>query len=135
MSDEIKKISIKAILEDLYNGLTRFPEGDDYVDAVGSIQAKYLLDKYQVIEIFRHPKLKGKKTRKNKEPDFILVDDTEESVVEHPVTSEEGKIIPLAYGARPAGRQPVKMSSPPAVQAVEVTQESTPEIVIETIEF
>ena len=131
---ETKRISIKAILDDLYNGLTRFPEGDDHVDAVGSIQTKYQLDKNQVIEIFKHPKLKGRKTRKHKEPDFILVDDTEEATVEHPVSSEDGKVTAIAYGARPAGKISLPKIVPvEAVQAVEATQEST--LVNDKVEF
>jgi hypothetical protein len=121
---EVKRISIKAVLEDLHNGLTRFPEGTDYNEAVGCIQTKYSLDKNQVTEIFKHPKLKGRKTRKVKDPEFILVDDTEEIAVEHPVDLEEGIALGMQYGARPAIKQLAKVVSPPATPAAEETQKS-----------
>jgi len=59
------QLTISGLLADLKNGLTR----DD-------IGAKYNLNKTQVKQVFKHPKLKNKKTIKPVEPLFDLVDDT-----------------------------------------------------------
>lgn len=59
-------ITVSQILADLKSGLTR--------DEIGE---KYGLNKAQVKAVFSHPKLKNKKTIKQKGAAFILVDDTE----------------------------------------------------------
>ncbi len=62
---EVVRITISGVLEDLNNGLTR-----------EDIQEKYGLNGVELKEVFQHPKLKGKKTKKPR--GFILIDDTEE---------------------------------------------------------
>lgn len=77
-----KQISIAGILEDLQNGLTRLANQDGYDPQIGSIQEKYELSAAEVKHIFKHEKLKGKKTIKQKELSFELVDDVVEDVQE-----------------------------------------------------
>lgn len=68
-----KRIVIADLLEDLNNGLTRLAK-DDLGN--GSIQEKYGLTWTEVVEIFRNPKLKKKKTRRvGSCLSFELVDD------------------------------------------------------------
>jgi hypothetical protein len=69
----MKTISIKGILEDLENGLTRTTTSQGYDEAVGSIETKYELTKAEVKEMFQHELLKNRKTKKA--PSFRLVDD------------------------------------------------------------
>lgn len=57
------QLTTSGILADLENGLTR-----------DMIQVKYKLTKKDVTDLFKHPALKGKKTKAA--PGFILVDDT-----------------------------------------------------------
>ena len=76
MAEERKQISLRLVLEDLSNGITR-KEGDIGYDAeLGSIQEKYGMTKAQVDRLFKHPKLKGKKTRRPQDDGFDIVDDT-----------------------------------------------------------
>ena len=61
-----KQISTTQILEDLENGIDR-----------KGIQEKYNLETWMVAEIFKHPKLKGKKAKKVRKLPFEFIDDTE----------------------------------------------------------
>ena len=72
-------ITVSQILADLKSGLTR--------DEIGE---KYGLNKAQVKAVFSHPKLKNKKTIKQKGAAFILVDDTE-AVNEQQAVLESGE--------------------------------------------
>lgn len=65
---EVVRITISGVLEDLNNGLTR-----------EDIQEKYGLNGVELKEVFQHPKLKGKKTKKPR--GFVLIDDTEKDVI------------------------------------------------------
>lgn len=69
------QITITGILEDLQNGYTRCV-GDTHYEEGKSIQEKYGLKKADVAQLFKHEKLKGRKTIIKKAPAFILVDDT-----------------------------------------------------------
>jgi hypothetical protein len=62
------QLTVSGILNDLNEGLTR-----------DAIRTKYSLSAKDVSELFKHPKLKGKKTKPA--PGFNLVDDTPEEVV------------------------------------------------------
>lgn len=70
-----KKISLSGILEDLENGVVRKRSSNNYNESVKSIEEKYNLSPSEVDELFKHPKLKGRKTKVIKELSFILVDD------------------------------------------------------------
>ena len=61
------QLTVSGILTDLENGLTR-----------ANIQSKYNLTGKDLGILFKHPKLKGKKTKVA--PKFILIDDTEVSI-------------------------------------------------------
>lgn len=63
------QLTVSGILADLDNGLTR-----------PMIQTKYKLSGKDLTELFKHPKLKGKKTKAA--PGFVLVDDTPDDVEE-----------------------------------------------------
>lgn len=60
-SMERKQIKVSEILNDLENGLTRYIK-DDFGN--GSIEAKYDLRFTEVTELFRHPELRNRKTRR-----------------------------------------------------------------------
>ena len=75
------EIKISNILEDLRNGYTRIKNDKKYDPKIGSIQEKYGLNRIQVFELFKHDKLKGKKTITKKEPAFTIIDDTNGEVV------------------------------------------------------
>jgi hypothetical protein len=64
--NEAVVLSISGILNDLENGLDREKIGE-----------KYGLEKWEVNELFKHPKLKNRKAKKVKKVSFTLVDDTE----------------------------------------------------------
>ena len=80
------EIKLSVILQDLKDGYTRLKTDKNYDPKVGSIQEKYGLNGIQVFELFKHDKLKGKKTIIKKEPAFLLIDDidspTGEALVE-----------------------------------------------------
>ena len=71
-----KQISTTQILEDLENGIDR-----------KGIQEKYNLETWMVAEIFKHPKLKGKKAKKVRKLPFEFIDDTGD---DHMVDSFDG---------------------------------------------
>ena len=61
-----KTLTISGVLKHLEDGLTR--------EAIGTM---YGLEKWEVNELFKHPKLKNRKAKKVKKVTFTLVDDTE----------------------------------------------------------
>ena len=63
------KITTTMILEDLENGISR-----------DGIKEKYGLETWEVTQMFQHPTLKGKKTKKVRKLSFDFVDDTEDTV-------------------------------------------------------
>ena len=70
------QLTVNQILEDLQNGLTRTPSDNRYSAERSSIMEKYNLTKYEIDMLFKHPKLKGKKTKTPKQVTFTLIDDT-----------------------------------------------------------
>jgi len=72
------QLTVNQILEDLENGLTRTSSAKNYNPDRGSIMDKYNLTHFEVNELFKHPKLKGKKTKQPREVRFTLIDDTVE---------------------------------------------------------
>jgi len=58
-------ITTSMIINDLENGIDR-----------KGIQTKYGLESWEVVQMFKHPALKGKKARKVKKMSFTFVDDT-----------------------------------------------------------
>jgi hypothetical protein len=74
------KITVSGILQDLANGLTRTTTSKNYNPEIGCIQEKYNLTNYDLEMLFKHPKLKGRKTHAVKMTSFILEDDVDETV-------------------------------------------------------
>ena len=74
------KLTVSGILQDLANGLTRTSNSKNYNAEIGCIQDKYDLSNYDLDMLFRHPKLKGRKTHAVKVTSFILEDDVDETV-------------------------------------------------------
>lgn len=80
--NEVKAVlSISNILEDLKNGLKRT-----------DIAEKYGITKSELSRHFQHPKLKGKKTITKPVNEFVLIDDTEDSV-ETENTAENDELV------------------------------------------
>ena len=85
MSDKTV-ITIPGVLRDLENGLTRTPKDKNYNPEVGCLKDKYSLSGVELKEIFKHPKLKGKKTIVLKERSYVLVEEEETISEEKDVT-------------------------------------------------
>tara|TARA_R110002012_G_scaffold2124_7_gene10161 strand:- start:10413 stop:10844 length:432 start_codon:yes stop_codon:yes gene_type:complete len=84
-----ERITTSMIIEDLENGIDR--EG---------IRIKYNLEKWEISQVFKHPKLKGKKVKKTRKLSFNFVDDTpavdpaQTSIpVEHPTLTEAADML------------------------------------------
>jgi hypothetical protein len=75
------KITVSGILADLENGMTRTSTSKNYNAEIGCIQDKYNLTNYDLEMLFKHSKLKGKKTHAVKTTSFILEDDVDEEVI------------------------------------------------------
>lgn len=125
----MKTISIKGILEDLENGLTRTTTSQGYDEAIGSIETKYELTKAEVKEMFQHELLKNRKTKKA--PSFRLIDDVtapaEDVQAGTPtgsleITSEPAQSPKVGYGTRPASQQVSQESA--SLNEVQVTSQS-----------
>jgi len=69
------EIKVSKVLEMLNNGKTR-----------EDIGKHYSLSKSEIAQVFKHPKLKGKKTVKPNR--FLVLDDTAEEIIEKSVTEE-----------------------------------------------
>ncbi len=63
------RMTTTMILNDLENGIGR-----------DGIKEKYNLETWMVTELFKHPKLKGKKAKKKRALPFEFIDDTEDTV-------------------------------------------------------
>lgn len=79
----MKKISVTDILTDLENGYARKVSSNNYNEEIGSIEEKYELTASEVDVLFKHPKLKGKKTKSPKEISFEIIDDLEDTTSEN----------------------------------------------------
>lgn len=78
-NQEVKtQITVTGVLNLLENGVTRTPKNKGYDAEKGSIMERYNLTEVEVRELFKHPKLKGKRTvfEKKSKLSFQLVDDT-----------------------------------------------------------
>ena len=82
--NELKQISIKGILADLDNSLSRKEIGE-----------KYELSTAEVKAMFEHPKLKGKKAKKKFVASFQLVDDVEIMETDKAVDIDEPNESPV----------------------------------------
>src|SRR3972149_6418364 len=89
MEDNKIRITVSGVLEDLSNGYTRTTSSKHYNAEIGSIEEKYGLNKTEVSQVFKHPKLLGKQTILPKETRFIIVDDTEQNITTE--NSENGQ--------------------------------------------
>lgn len=73
---ERKQLKVSEILEDLDKGMTRLKKDDA---GLGSIEDKYELSANQVKQLFAHPKLRNRKTRKvGIGLSYDLIDDVED---------------------------------------------------------
>lgn len=81
MSEEKIKVSIRGVIEDLSNGVTRCKGDAGYVTELGSIQEKYGLNKSQITRMFKHPRLKGRRVHTQVEDPFELIDDVGDEVI------------------------------------------------------
>jgi hypothetical protein len=77
MAQEPVRITVQGVLEDLQNGYTRTTSDKQYQGEGKSIEEKYGLNKTQVSQLFKHDKLKGRKTKVADTPAFILIDEDE----------------------------------------------------------
>lgn len=73
------KISVSEVLGLLEKGYTRTNKTRMYNPEIGSIAEYYDLSDAQVTEMFKHPKLSGKRTKKVLSRSFELMDDTNEN--------------------------------------------------------
>ena len=89
------KITVSGILTDLENGMTRTSTSKNYNAELGCIQDKYNLTNYDLEMLFKHPKLKGKKTHAVKTVSFVLEDDVDEVVEEIEVEVEVENVVKL----------------------------------------
>ena len=105
-AQEKKKISIRSLIEDLGNGVTRCEGDTGYDPQRGSIQEKYDLSKTDVKKIFQHPKLKGLKVRIPQEESFELIDDVDEEEI----------ITSARFGERSVSSHTRAEEAKPAVQ-------------------
>jgi hypothetical protein len=84
MAKEPVRITIQGVLSDLESGYTRTTVDKNYQGDKKSIEEKYGLNKTQVSQLFKHEKLKGRKTIVTPAPAFILVDEDEEEQEDSP---------------------------------------------------
>lgn len=68
-SNETIKLTVSGIINDLNNGLDR-----------EKIATKYGLTKQEVNEVFKHPKLQGRRVKRKPAVRFVLEDDTVSTV-------------------------------------------------------
>lgn len=69
-----KTIKISEVLELLDKGYSRTSSDNNYDPKIGSISEYYNLSTNEIKQMFKHPALKGKKTKKPST--FVLFDDT-----------------------------------------------------------
>jgi len=83
MSEEKEKIkvSIRGVIEDLSNGVTRCEGDAGYSKELGSIQEKYGLNKSQVNRMFKHPQLKNRRVHVKVEDPFEPIDDVGDETI------------------------------------------------------
>lgn len=117
MPTEPVKISLKGIIADLENGLTRTKDDAHYNAEIGCIQDKYSLSASDVKTLFQHSMLKGLRTKAVKKPGFELIEDVETITVDPAVSSES------AFG------------KPSAATLKELAKTSSEEIKTESVEL
>ena len=80
------QVSISQILAHLENGVTRTPQCNGYNSELRSLTEIYGVTKKEMNMWFRHPALKGKKTKKQFTARYTFVDDV---TPDTPETTEE----------------------------------------------
>lgn len=100
-----KKITVTMILEDLASGITK-----------KGMCTKYNVKKWEMDEVFKHPKLKGKRPAYVKVLSFKFVDDTEEVDVVVPANT-----VP----------QPDKVETPTEEETVDPNQVTIDQVIEE----
>ena len=86
-------IKVTDVLELLEKGYTRTKNHKGYNPEIGSIEEYYGLSSSDVDMMFKHEKLKGKRTKEVPVTNFVLEDDTEDKSNQEPspVKQEENK--------------------------------------------
>ena len=90
--EEVKepvKLTVSGILGDLQNGYTKSPKDKHYAGEGKSLMEKYGLIRADITRLFKHEKLRGRKTivaKAAKPLAFILTDDTEGDLAEETAT-------------------------------------------------
>jgi len=126
------EIKISDILKYLQEGYTRTKAEKNYDPEIGSIQEKYDLNKSQIFELFRHEKLKGRKTIVQKVPAFVLIDDTGEE--ELTAVEEELTIVDNVEEETSQEDGNIEEVSPPDTQTLTDMDEATEEVKAEEVE-
>ena len=126
------EIKISDILKYLQEGYTRTKAEKNYDPEIGSIQEKYDLNKSQIFELFRHEKLKGRKTIVQKVPAFVLIDDTGEE--ELTAVEEELTIVDNVEEETSQEDSNIEEVSPPDTQTLTDMDEATEEVKAEKVE-
>ena len=74
-------LKVSEILNHLSNGVTRSKTSKNYNPEYGSLTEKYDVSAREVDEWFKHPALKGKKTKQPFKAKFTIIDDTDQDVI------------------------------------------------------
>jgi hypothetical protein len=98
MEEERQKIhiSIRGIITDLHNGVTRCKNDSGYDETRGSIEEKYQLTKKEISEIFKHPLLMGRKVIVPKVLRYELIEDLDVPVKETTIEKNADTITDIA---------------------------------------
>lgn len=75
---DVREVKVSTILEMLERGYTRTPKNKEYDPNIGSIMEHFNLTAGQTALLFKHPSLKGKRTKVTTLP-FTLTDDTNQN--------------------------------------------------------
>jgi hypothetical protein len=128
------RITVSGVLTDLQNGYTRTTSDKQYQGEGKSIEEKYGLNKSQVSDLFKHDKLKGKKTIVPKKPAFILVDDEDEDGVDSMEATPTGTGLHSEMDAGPTDTEAVTELATDNTDStdMETVQESDPIAEVET---
>lgn len=89
----MKQIKLSDIIDDLNSGYTKTNSEKLYNPEIGSIQEKYGLTDKEVKYLFKHPKLKGVKT---KEVLLEIIDDTEPQLERNEISEERDVVSETA---------------------------------------
>jgi len=126
------RITVSGVLEDLKKGYTRLSSDKRYLGDGKSIQEKYNLNRSDVSRLFKHEKLKGRRTTAEKESSFVLEDDT---IVSKATGKVLGKVKSVAESVpSPATVEEVKAFDVEDLKTGDEDQDNVPEAEPESTE-